>query len=63
MPAVLVLRRVRLEDSCEFRVNLGYVMSSRPAWIIYSKTLSQNKTKSAGEDVGKRNSSTLLVRI
>lgn len=43
MLPVLVLRRQRQVDPCEFGDSLVYITSSRLARATYSKTLSQKK--------------------
>jgi hypothetical protein len=40
---VVALRRLRQRD--EFKASLGYTVSLRQAWIIYSKTPSQKTNK------------------
>lgn len=32
VPLILVLRRLRQENCCGFKVNLGYIVSSRLSW-------------------------------
>lgn len=44
MHAVIsVLESLWPEDGCEFKISLGYIMSSRPAWATHPKSDS-NKT-------------------
>lgn len=44
MLPILVLRRQRKVDPCEFGDSLVYITRSKLARATYSKTLSQNKT-------------------
>lgn len=44
MHAVIsVLESLWPEDGCEFKISLGYIMSSRPAWATHPESAS-NKT-------------------
>jgi hypothetical protein len=44
MPLIPTLKRLRQED-CKFEASLGYTVSPRTAWAIYSKTLKKKRKK------------------
>lgn len=45
VPMILLLRRLRQENCCGFKINLGYIVSSRLSWAIEEDPLSEKKKK------------------
>lgn len=55
MPVNPSFERLRQEDYHEFKVNLGYVVSSRSAWDMEEGGRNESYNKYLQEDVRKKN--------